>query len=277
MIEEILFTPEEIQHITTEAAKHSRFVYPPEAIPIYSFTAKNPTDIVRISHIHKLILPIGTIWTGLEHIRKRHDFYSSIRDWNNPNIPNPGRFSPKTIGVMDYVTIADTVFDPTKRVTSGKHNGKESYDGEYRDHENVTMQYRLVLYENTKIIHNLFPLERTHNVPLPKNFKWKRGSPGLVEPENEGTIELVIPYYNDKKILAYLISLVQDPKLQTEVCRIIKCNPIGEPIGYIIVGSRQLVGLFDAAEPRTYMGYKFAKLLLIEQAMMDYDALPTKT
>lgn len=121
------------------------------------FRGEHCYSIVRVSAIHNLILIEGNEFTGLKHIEKGHG-HGFLFTWEGNKLKYGSRFPDNTIGVWDYAKIADQVYDIKNRIWETDTNGLEKYEAFVNVH-NEYCKYRLLIHENTKIIHNLFPLK----------------------------------------------------------------------------------------------------------------------
>lgn len=148
---EEIFTKEELIQIIKEAKK-----------PIYSepnliHLGSNKLSIRGVSQNNGLILVYGNEWTGFKHIRERHCHTSRKPYWHNNRIDNPTKFNPITAPI-DYLFIASTIFK-TENINFEKNKKPETFDlyiGLSKDVFGTAIEYRLILYKDSKIIHTLF-------------------------------------------------------------------------------------------------------------------------
>ena len=173
-MEEELLTNEEIISIVEDSAD-SKY-----QIDNLLHLGGNHTSIQRISKKTGLILVKGNKSTGFDHIMVRHHPASKAGYWisgEKAKLDNPSRFSLGVVPIFDFLNIADEVFKPENKVADERNKKPETFDlfiGNYIDKQNRTMTYKLLLYKDTLIIHNLFPHKKTFNkkkvIDLRKGF-----------------------------------------------------------------------------------------------------------
>jgi hypothetical protein len=153
-MEEILLTPEEIEKISTKA-KYSILNNPGF---VGQFT-KFRTDIFSISTNKKLIFIQGDNFTGLQHINMRHRFYTNAQSKISKNsFVATSRF-PKDLGkLFDYQKISEALYNPEN--VDSKNNNPILFDVYKGKADETGIEYRLILYKGTKIVHTLFPIEK---------------------------------------------------------------------------------------------------------------------
>lgn len=206
-MQEILLTTDEIEEIKIKA-KHSILNNP----GIIGQFTKFKTDIFSISPNKKLIFIQGDNFTGLQHINMRHRFYTNAHSKISENeFVTTSRFS-KTGGTLfDYQKISEAIYTPEN--IDPKNNKPFVFDV-YKGKVNG-IEYRLIIYRETKIVHTLFPIEK-------KKSKKKFEKTDIVAQWHDPmTLLAVIPYFDSNQILRYGIGITLYPNEQRENWRIL--------------------------------------------------------
>lgn len=151
-MQEELFNHEELQQITEEARN-----------PIYSepnviHLGSKKLSIIGVAKTNGLTLVYGNEWTGYKHIIERHSLASRKPYWNETNkIDNPSKFR-LNLAPIDYLNVASEIFKPTN-INQGKNNNPNVFDvyiGLYTHKDGMQVEYKLITYKNSKIIHTFF-------------------------------------------------------------------------------------------------------------------------
>lgn len=148
---EILFTDEELIYIIEKAKdpKYSRLNL--------LHVGQNKLSIRGVSQVDGLILAYGNGSTGYKHIDERHSYYSRKPYWQNDRMDNPTKFS-HDIAPINYLFIASQIFKPENKNLE-KNNNPEVFDlfiGLSKDRFGIELEYKLILYKGTKVIHTFF-------------------------------------------------------------------------------------------------------------------------
>lgn len=158
------------------------------------------TSIQRISKKSGLILISGNEFTGLDHIVLRHHPMLKAGHWikgDKIKLEEPSQFRLGTIPLFDFLTIADEVFKPENRIDDQRNKEPELFElyiGKYTDKMNVTMDYKLLLYKSTPIIHNLIPNKKTFNKK--KIVDLRQGFTSSSLDDKRGIHTYRIPYFD---------------------------------------------------------------------------------
>lgn len=148
---EILFTNDELIEIIEKAKD------PEYAQLNLLHIGSNKLSIRGVSQINGLILVYGNEWTGYKHIDERHSYYSRKAYWENEKIDNPTKFS-SDLAPINYLFTASQIFKPENK-NFDKNNKPEVFDlfiGLSKDRFGKDLEYKLILYKDTKVIHTLF-------------------------------------------------------------------------------------------------------------------------
>src|SRR5665647_2416706 len=179
---------------------------------VSAFSNGNPLTIASIS-TKDLIFIYGNEYTGLTHIMARHNYYSNRGDWhfddkNQIQIDNPSKFSKNSKPLFDYKAISDDIFKPENKKES-KDDRFEKYSGFSSIMENIEMEYHLIVYKNTKIVHTLFPQKKIFN-KRKKILNFKRGDLTVTTRPDERFLIAKYPYLDVNEIIRYIIIIVFD-------------------------------------------------------------------
>lgn len=153
---EDLLTKFEIEDIIKQS-KLSDYSYLFGLIP-----SKNKSMISQVCQFSGLILVNGNQWTGYQHIYERHSGSSRLPYWRNKKIDPPTKFK-ESIAPIHYLNIAKSIFLP-KNKTSIKDDSKsfDMYRGSILDKTGETLEYTLLTYKNTGIIHTLYMSDKNY-------------------------------------------------------------------------------------------------------------------
>jgi hypothetical protein len=158
------------------------------------------TTIQRVSKKTGLILIKGNDATGFDHIMVRHSPTSKSGHWikgEKIKLDDPSRFSLSTIPIFDYLAIADDVYKSENIVSDKRNKEPETFDlfiGKYTDRKGRSMDYKLLLYKGTPIIHNIIPHKKTFNKK--KVLDLRQGSIISTLNDMKGIHSYYIPYYD---------------------------------------------------------------------------------
>jgi len=239
---EKLFSPEDIAAIKEDAAENFDTYWD---VRVATGNATERT-IMTISKLKDLIFVTGNEHTGWEHLRDRHAPYSFRNYWmlNSKGVmklQDPSKFHPEMMPILDYVKIADAIFTEENRNTekNKRPNLFDVYIGSY-SFKQECVNYRLVLYKETKIVHTLFP--ETSNYKTGNSTKYAKGtaSTGFIFPP--GYNDLRVPYLNAKELPAYSILFRKFLSEMIERVMIVVHDATGEDQEYFILGGRKMDG-----------------------------------
>ena len=119
---------------------------------------RKKTSIFLVSKDTGLILVNGNEWTGLEHIDNRHSQISRIPYWNDHGkIGNPTKFD-LNVAPIEYLELASKIYKPEfkNNVKNKRNDIFEVYIGSATYKSSPEVEYTLVTYKNTGIVHTLY-------------------------------------------------------------------------------------------------------------------------
>lgn len=201
---EELLSKEEIEAILKES-KHPRYSAPNTIF----FTLKK-THIFSYSSESGLIIIQGNEDTGLEHIQLRHSKTSNKPYWKEGNkLENQSRLM-LGLAPFQYISVASEIYKPENR-SDEKNRRPELFDvyiGEYTHKNNLSVEYTLITYKNTGIIHTFFVSDNKKPFNKKKILDLRRGwSYGTSYPTQQKQV-LKTPYYdpNNFEIVSVIIN-----------------------------------------------------------------------
>lgn len=151
-MKEDLLTDKEIKEVLEEAKN------PIYAKLNYLNLGKRKTSIFKLSLKTGLILINGNHSTGLEHIINRHSLMSRIPYWNEEGkIDNPTKFD-LDLAPIEYIHVAEKIYKP-ENLNNDKNKRKEIFDTyicNLKLKNSPALEFTLVTYKNTGIVHTLF-------------------------------------------------------------------------------------------------------------------------
>ncbi len=202
-------------------------------------------SILTVSKQNNLIFTEGNKDTGFTHLRNRHNYFSYINYWKLDDVglnklDKPSKFHPKMMPIIDFVKIADHIYDPeNKNITrNSKPNSFDKYTGEYIYDTNHTETYHLILYKDTKVVHTMFPQSKKMNSKI--RTKYGKGIVTVSTKLPEFTHDLVVPYENNKHVAVFSILIRKYLKELKERSYIQKHDEVGKVIGSVLLGERSI-------------------------------------
>ena len=231
-MDEKLLTVEEIELILSESDD------PKYKIKNLLHLGGLPTTIQRISQKTGLILIKGNDDTGFDHIMIRHHSMSK----GTQKLDNPSQFSLGTVPIYDLLNIADSVFKVENKVLDHRNKRPDTFDlfiGPYTDKKGGTMDYKLFLYKDTLIVHNLIPNKRTFNKK--KVVDLVQGFSGGTSYEGRGLEIYHVPYFNNLNIERAVVIVRLQTTTGQENWVVQINNKNGEPICTHFVETRQVM------------------------------------
>lgn len=210
---ERILTNEEISIVNEEFQKNS--IYRHSSLRKMYREDFPLTEILSVSEKNNLIMIKGNSDTGYDHIRERHNFfttniYTKTKENGEIGFQNPSKF-PSNLAPMNFLKIADEIFLPINEVKDNKNEGSIFFDLYV---SNVILPniekpepVRLLLYKNTKIIHTLFPIRDTFSRKIKRidNFLYHRDVVDIEYFNNDSLLQIRIPYVDVHKKLWYAI------------------------------------------------------------------------
>jgi hypothetical protein len=262
-----LLTIEELKKIELDAQN-----------PIYKnqlllHMGNNKTDIIRVSTLHNLVFIRGNTKTGFYHINERHGNQYEKPFWKKEKgkniLGNPSQFSSNTIPILDYISIADQLFTPDnlniKKNTNKKHT--DLYQGKADIKHIGQVPYRLILYKNTRIVHNLYPITSEFT------NKWKinyfRGNISMSSKFINDISTINIPYLNHNDIIIYEVILRYSENIKKEKLYIQKNNENGDPFITHYYGQREVE--YDIHNQFFLNQFQYGDLSYFEKLILEID------
>lgn len=216
---EQLLSIQDIKEILSNNRENPVFKY--YGVRLVSTDKHSFKEVIAISDKHNLILIKGNEDTGNEHIRERHNFWSTKKyivpdDNGGLRFQNQSRF-PMGVAPIDYLKIADEIYSKENLIENNAHVMAEQFDlyiGEYLFDKLEKEKVKLLLYKGTKIVHSLFLARDSYNQKRAKKFPFARGK--VKFGMKKGIEETFIPYYDVATKLRYGISIEKYPSEDIE-------------------------------------------------------------
>jgi len=146
----------------------------------------------------------------------RHGFYSDDLYFGDGALGNPSRFQPSSLPIYDWVQIADDVYqygqiDDRAHPDAAQFVKYTGQSASYEGSNGKALDFTLILYRDTKIVHSLFP--RKDMVPGMAKSKLKKIKRALNLAKAETTLwydwlTIEIPYV-DKDITERYVIIVR--------------------------------------------------------------------
>jgi hypothetical protein len=176
-------------------------------------------DVMTVSPLG-LIHIEGNADTGWKHIMERHGYFSNSSYFGDGAVGNPSKFTHNSIPIKDYRDVADEIFHMGQKDTKPHPDGSlfEKYKGRSARHtgaKGIPIEFQLVLYKGTKIVHSLYPT-KTIGEKVPKKMlkNFVRDKPKInatTRPCDEFHL-INIPYINREGVTRYTIIFKLDNK-----------------------------------------------------------------
>lgn len=203
---EVFLTKSEIEIIELEARNNPVFKY--YGIKVFNVSKLNYLNVITISD-KNLILIKGNLDTAYEHIKIRHNYWSTQPYPKGDGFQAQSKF-PIDILPINFIKIADSIYSTENFVTNNEHKDSdkfEKYFGLYSFDGKTEEKINLILYKGTKIIHSLYPQSNKHNKNRNRTkYPFTRG---IVEISNLNSLkkikEIHIPYFGTDLKLKYSI------------------------------------------------------------------------
>lgn len=270
---EQLLSEQDIKEILSSNRENPVFKY--YGIRLMSTDKHSFKEVIAISDKHNLILIKGNEDTGNEHIRERHNFWSTKKyivatDNGGLRFQSQSRF-PMRVAPIDYLKIADEIYSIDNLIKDNSHAMAEKFDlyiGEYLFDKPKQEKVKLLIYKGTKIIHSLFLARDSYNQKRAKKFPFARGT--VKFKTKKGIEETFIPYYDVTTKLRYGISIEKYPSEDIEHIYLLIFNPKDYSYhNFIKLLERKLT--YFQTKKHEEVTYQFNDLSEIERYIMNID------
>ena len=184
-------TQEEISEIIIESEN------PEYKIENYFHFNPKKNSILKVSKHSGLIFFKGNAETGYDHIMIGHHPLFKVPRWKNSSeLDEPSQFPLGGIPILYFLRVSDAIYK-IENLNTEKNKNPHLYDlyiGEFTDLMGRRLNYRLLLYKNTKIVHNLFSTSKKYN--RKKVFDLAQGFCSGKIIDHLGVEEYSIPFYD---------------------------------------------------------------------------------
>ena len=265
---EQLLSKKDIKEILSNNRENPVFKY--YGVRLMSTDKHSFKEVIAISDKHNLILIKGN-----EHIRERHNFWSTKKyivpdDNGGLRFQSQSRF-PMGVAPIDYLKIADEIYSIKNLVENNSHAMTEKFDlyiGEYLFDKPKKEKVKLLLYKGTKIVHSLFLASDSYNQKKAKKFPFARGK--VKFKTKKGIEETFIPYYDVTTKLRYGISIEKYPSEDMEHIYLLIFNPKDYSYhNFIKLLERKLT--YFQTKKHEEVTYQFNDLREVERYIMNID------
>lgn len=270
---EQLLSKEDIKQILSSNRENPVFKY--YGVRLMSTDKHSFKEVIAISDKHNLILIKGNEDTGNEHIRERHNFWSTKKyivpdDNGGLRFQDQSRF-PMGVAPIDYLKIADEIYSTENLIENNSHPMSEKFDlyiGEYLFDKPKKEKVKLLLYKSTKIVHSLFLARDSYNQKRAKKFPFARGK--VKFKTKKGVEETFIPYYDVTTKLRYGISIEKYPSEDMEHIYLLIFNP-KDYSGHNFIKLLERKLTYFQTKKHEEVTYQFNDLSEVERYIMDID------
>lgn len=234
-------------------------------------------EVIAVSDKNRLILIKGNEDTGNQHIRERHDYwstkiYTKINDNEEIVFQNQSRF-PRNTYPYQYLKIADEIYLKENLVVNNHHPQADKFDlyiGEYLFEESKNEKVKLLLYKGTKIIHSLFLAHASYNKKRVKKFPFSRGQIKFKINQEKGTMKTLIPYLDIAGNRRYGIEIEKFPEQKLmNILILIFISGNYEYYHYLEIGESELVNFKSLESER--ITYQHCDLREFERIILEID------
>jgi len=208
-------TPELIKEVLRQA---SDIVW---KMGVLSKFTKNWYDVLTVSPLG-LIHIEGNEDTGWKHITERHGFFSGKGYFGEGAVGNPNKFTRNSTPIYDYRNISDHIYSQNQ-IDSKPHPDNDlfvKYSGKsslFKGSNGTEMEFHLVLYKGTKIVHSLYPTKSLEGKRHKRVLKGFIRSNDKIKAEHkiiDDYVMVFIPYENIQGVIRYTIVFKIDKETQ---------------------------------------------------------------
>ncbi|GAB3539452.1 hypothetical protein [Spirosoma fluminis] len=216
-----LLTQDEILQVLEEAKK------PDWLMPNLMNPIGGKTSIFRVLATKGLIMVNGNESTGLQHIEHRHRFGRQVWREDKDELENSSeiRFG---VAPYDYITIAGSIYKPEnlRPELNKRPDDFDFYMGGHVHRNGDLVEYRLLTYKGTGIIHTLFPSKSDNKSK--KLLKYRQCGIGLVNDIMRGTYIYTIPYKDksETEVFRLVIRGIRSHPVERWYVQINEGNPV---------------------------------------------------
>lgn len=246
--------------------------------PFLLTLGRKKTDIVKVTPINELIFFNGNEKTGFIHINQRHLQYQERPKWTKQKDKNglkffkldkPSFFHSSIVPFFDYPKIADTIYKPENFNTQDNKSPAfvDLYSGYFYPKNYEPAPYRLLLYKDTKIVHNLYPIT---NLFTPNRvLNYRRGTPKGVYEVKSCKYTIEIPYFDHKQIIRYKILFIRDHFKLNEQIFINRFRADGSQYQLFFIAKRTITN--QEVDQRVMWQYEFSEYPNLERIILSID------
>jgi len=270
---EHILNAQDIKDVEDEAATEFAFKY--YGVRLMDNPSYNFKKVLQVSDINNLILIKGNKDTGYEHIRMRHNYWTTSVYPQGESFQFQGLFPQDTYPAI-FVKIADTIYSQGNHVKDNDNQGAKIFDlytGEYVFKGLDTPdKVKLLVYKDTRIIHTLYPQSSKYNKKKknrPNGFKFARGEVKVVQ--HDAVTKLVfVPYLDLNLRTKYVLIVEKNVALDKERLSIYIYDDSENLIDVKVLGYRKLIAFSGDTSER--ITYQHGDLRPIEKIISEIDS-----
>ena len=200
-MQEELFTCDELNKIIREAAD------PIYLEPNLLHLGSKKLSINGVSSENGLILPYGNDWTGYKHIFERHSLSSRKPYWDEDGkIGNPTKFR-LNLAPIEYLSVAAKIYKH-ENLNNSKNRKPELFDvyiGIFRHNDGLEVEYKLITYKETKVIHTFFVNDNKKPFNKKKVLDLRQGWANASQDYMNCIKTFEVPYFDTSDIKRFVV------------------------------------------------------------------------
>ena len=228
-------------------------------------------EVVYVS-FKGLIMIKGNSHTGYQHIRERHNFWTTKSYSTGKEFQAQSKF-PQNILPIDFLKLADAIYSKENLFVENKHvdaDKFEKYVGQYAlDGENLE-QLNLILYKDTKIVHSLYPQSNKNNKNRnKKKYPYTRGEVNVSVDKFNRITEIFVPFLDLKMNQKYGLLVDQSIPGDNEVWNILYFNESGKYEYHVEFGIKPKIKFSGDTSAR--ISFQYCDLKIIEDFLIEMD------
>lgn len=270
---ELILNAQDIRDVEHEAATEFEFKY--YGVRLMDSASYNFKKVLQVSDVNNLILIKGNKDTCYEHIRMRHNYWTTSVYPQGESFQFQGLFPQDTYPAM-FTNIADTIYSYGKLIKDNVNQGAKIFDL-YEGHVifnglDKPDKVKLLLYKDTRIIHTMYPQSSKYNKRKknrPSGFSFARGEVKVVQ-HNSFTKLVFVPYLDTKLRTKYVFIVQKNFVLAKELLTIHVYDDFENLTGLVDLGERDLIH-FDG-DTSEQITYQHTNLKDIERLIMEIDS-----
>jgi hypothetical protein len=237
------------------------------------FANGNPLNPAFISS-KGIIFIYGNKHLGVIHINDRHGYFSNRSDWTKDRLSgrifpdNPSKYPKNSLPIDDYRQIADDIYVPSNKVQCD-NEAFDMYTGISTQIEGREMAFNMLLYRGTKIVHTVYPKQKTYNRIKKTSLNLKKRDLTVTTTPLEEVLIASLPYTDINDIIRFVIFVKLDNRTKVREIWVEMTTPEGWPMYCERI--QQVHDQPKMAPEAFYKGLEFADYSAIEKKIKKFD------